>query len=607
MGFQMKSNRISNGKMHGREIIQNSMCVLVAFLSTWGLTRPYLIGPYSQIFANNIMIVPIFCLILYAFQWSVKTVLKRLKIISSFPAVILGICYRVCNEFYATGHMEWGHVGVYFDFLILSFVFWLCLQFVYYIIMNCQLRTSWKTLGIPILEKINNTKHIYWLYFGCILICWIPAFLAVYPGIYSYDAYPQVLQIIGNKGLNAHHPLIHTLLLNGCFLLGHTLTGDYNVGLTFYVIIQMLFMALVFARIQNKLRQYKLPLIIRIFSFAFLVFSPINQIWVCLTTKDTIFAGFFVLMILELIDILINSEKFFGNPFCMLRFVWICVFMCLFRNQGIYIIYVLVPFLVIIVKHYRKKSVLLLLSVIIIVKAFLGPVSTWMGVKPPNPREALSVPIQQMARTLVLYPENVTDEEKKIIYQYLPEEYINQYIAVTSDPVKEGFDEEWFRKNPLPFFTTWFSIGVRNLSCYIDSFLYESGGYFYTDYTPYWVEFILYDGSWMDQNILGIERNTLFPAYDDYLRSVSKDIIQDKVPLVSTILSEAFPFVVLLIVGSYLIIKKRYSYLLVLVPILSFWGTMILGPLCAIRYAFPVIVCVPVMLSLLFLDEKEKV
>ena len=45
-----------------------------------------------------------------------------------------------------------------------------------------------------------------------IVLCWLPAYLAYYPGICSYDTTIQLAQIVEGP-FNDHHPIAHTLLL----------------------------------------------------------------------------------------------------------------------------------------------------------------------------------------------------------------------------------------------------------------------------------------------------------------------------------------------------------------------------------------------------------
>lgn len=135
--------------------------------------------------------------------------------------------------------------------------------------------------------------------------------------------------------------------------------------------------------------------------------------------------------------------------------------------------------------------------------------------------------------------------------------------------------------------------------------MFGSYGYFYMDETPYWISFILYDGAWLDkdQNILNIQRESKFPIYDKYLRAVSYGLVHERVPVITTILNEAFPFWMLVVVASILLYQKKLKKMLPLLLIFGFWGTMLLGPLIAIRYAYPIIVCVPSMLAVLYYEN----
>ena len=81
------------------------------------------------------------------------------------------------------------------------------------------------------ISRISDKKFFLLTWF-LICLCWVPAFLAAYPGIYSYDATPQVLQLFGEEGLqlSSHHPLLHTLFFGACLQAGELLHGSYNTG-----------------------------------------------------------------------------------------------------------------------------------------------------------------------------------------------------------------------------------------------------------------------------------------------------------------------------------------------------------------------------------------
>ena len=578
----------------------------ISFFCVYGLSKEYVTGANSLVESSTVFAFLLWILFSCIF-YILNLNLSARELLASFPiALIIACCQRIGAEFSATNSFDIYNKNFMITVLALAITFsaLLILLFRYFGSILDKLYES----RINILsKKIFESKYSYYFIFGGILICWIPAFLAVYPGIYSYDAGPQVWQIFGGAGLSAHHPLVHTLLLDGCFYIGHSISGDYNIGLLLYTIIQSIFMAACFAYAINKMKIYKIEPIIQLISFAFFAFNPINQIWVMTTTKDVIYAGFFLVLLVDSLDLVIRKKEFFSKKIHFIKYCIEAACMCLFRNQGIYVLVLLLPFMLITMKGYRKKMLAMIMIPIILVKIFTGPISDSLGVQPANPREALSVPIQQLARVIALSPDTITDEEKNIVYEYIPKSYVDTYNPITSDTVKEGFNKELFEKDPNTFFKVWLSVGLKNKKIYVDSFLFGSYGYFYMDESPYWVQFILFDGAWMEpeQNILNIQRESKFPIYEKYLRAVSYELIQDKVPVVSTILNEAFPFWMLMVVLSVLVYRRKYSEIVPFFLVAGFWGTTLLGPLIAIRYAYPIIVCIPTMLAVMCLNCEE--
>ena len=84
--------------------------------------------------------------------------------------------------------------------------------------------------------KPANGKKVFLGAFAFILICWLPLFLAYYPGMFNFDSTGEITQI--NSGnYSANFPLIHTLLLGAFYRLGG-LMGSYNTGIALYTIAQ---------------------------------------------------------------------------------------------------------------------------------------------------------------------------------------------------------------------------------------------------------------------------------------------------------------------------------------------------------------------------------
>ena len=522
---------------------------------------------------------------------------KRDLVIAIFPAVILAVCQRIGAEFSVTKGIDFGNVALYLSIVAVALIFWILISYMLHF-SNCVLEKL--EHADTKLSRIFKGKAVFWLFFAVIVICWIPAYLAVYPGVYSYDAVPKVLQVFGGEGITAHFPVLHTLLLNGCIGLGKVLFDSYNVGVLIYSTVSGVFMAAGFSYVLNWMWGKHISKVIVILGLLFLALNPVVQIMVFTTTHDTIFAGFLLLLFKDLIDAVSSPTEFFGKKSRIFWLVVDALLMCLFRNQGIYILVIMIPFLVWAVPRYRIKMFGAIVLAVVLTKVITGPLYGAFKIEAANPREALCVPIQQIARVAFLDPEAITPEEYEIVYRYIPEENLKRYIPETVDLVKEGFYSETFREDPMSFFKVWLSIGSRNLGTYIDSFLWGSYGYFYMEESPCWYHYILYDNAHDSIDILNIARDTKFETYDKYLRAVSYDMLLDKIPVISIVANEAFPFWLMVIAAAFVLRRKKYRFLCAMLLPLGYWGTLLLGPVIVVRYAFPLIVLVPLLAGICF-------
>lgn len=134
-------------------------------------------------------------------------------------------------------------------------------------------------------------------------------------------------------------------------------------------------------------------------------------------------------------------------------------------------------------------------------------------------------------------------------------------------------------------------------------------GYWYPGETQYWISYIMFDGAFLEDeyNVLHIFRNSRFPWYNNYLRTISLTPEFEKIPLLSLILNQAFPFWLMLAAGTVSIYRKQTCLLVALSLILGYWGTLLLGPVTGVRYAFPLMLCVPLLFELFMYGTAGRV
>lgn len=443
---------------------------------------------------------------------------------------------------------------------------------------------------------------VIYLFGGVLLFI---TFLAVCPGIYSYDASVQVLQFFGNKPVTTHHPLLHTLFLCGSLKAGNLLFGSYQAGMAIHSVLQAAVLNAVFSYVIWRMLKKQRPALLVIFTVLYFMVNPYMQIFLFVTTKDVLFGASFLLLFIFALDFFCDREKFFHSRWLQARFLLTALLVCFLRNQGIYVFLLFAVIALVYLFFISKKRIgRWLMLTVLTAGCYLvvsGPLFGAFGVESGDSREILSVPMQQLARAYHEAPEQLTPEELSYIRELIPPEYLDQYVSVNADPVKSGFQTEVMKKDIGKFFKTWLSIGMKTPLIYADSFFMGNWGYWYPEETQYWINYIIFDGAFMDEefNVLNIRRNSRFPEYGEYLRAISLTPEFETIPVISVLLNQAFPFWMMLIAAAAVICYKKYRFLIPMTLLLGYWGTLLLGPVTSVRYAFPLMICIPSLLCLL--------
>lgn len=581
------------------------LTVLLGAFATVTLSFGMIFGSSAIVPADSLFAVLYFVLFLVIFAAALRDLTGKEAVLGCVVGLILSVCTVVGAEFVSTGTIDFHHTEKYWNIAGLTLVF----AALFVILLRTIKKHSvvlFQGRVADLLKRCFPKKDstLFFCLFILMLLCWIPAFLAVFPGYYSYDAPAQLIQGLYGLPIDARQPVVHTLLMSGCVGLGNYLFGSYEAGLAIYTILQALLVAASYAYLCVMLRRWRVPPVFIVLSFVFFTFNPIIQLFAFVTAKDVLFSSLFLLTVGFTVEYVKNPEQFFHSPLRMIRYALIVILMALFRKQGIYVFILALPFLIWVGRVHWKKITALCLSCVVVVLAFFGPVSNSLGIIPSQPNEMLSVPIQQIARVLELNPDSVTPQEKEMVYRYIPSEAIDGYIPEISDPVKDQFDNEAYKEDKADFFKVWLEIGLKNPGIYIDAFLYLSVGYFYPSVASVhpWSVVASRCGS---EVALPIAQNSLCPRYLSYLENISENFMKT-VPVASASVCEALPFWILVICAAVVFYQKKYKFLIPLLFIFVYWCSLIVGPVVAIRYAYPLLLCLPICVSLPFIDCEDR-
>lgn len=468
-------------------------------------------------------------------------------------------------------------------------------------------------------------RHFALIVFISIIIVYIPYFFAVYPGIYSYDASPQTAMLFGKEPLTLKHPIVHTLLLYGCIRAGQVLCHNNQAGMVIYSVIQSLVVARGITFLITKLRQKNAPIWLFVATWLYLVVNPYIAVFSFITTKDVIFGIFFMLLFCQTCELCNDPKRIRQHRFAI-SYTLLIIAMCLFRNQGLYV-YLLFAllFLIKLIITARKQHTMVVLSrfvavsfVAVLIVYLIGtaiPVSC--SVKKGNAREALSVPMQQIAFVYNKDPQVMTPTEKAYIERLIAPKYLTAYVPQIADPVKSGFHIQVLKQNPKAFVKMYGALWRKDKQGYLKAFYDMAHGNWDLRTVQYWDQYIYYDGVMMDarRNVLGIYRASKWPAFDHLLAKITLTPAFSKVPVLNVLLHQALPFwvsVAVFVTGLIGGIRRckyqtlqRCQSMLPLVLIFGYFVTLLLGPVTGIRYTLPLMYCLPVLVYMLITNIKQ--
>ena len=210
----------------------------------------------------------------------------------------------------------------------------------FFVLCFASIICFWK-FGKKIIASKPLTNRLFfktWFWQSVILISWLPCFLAYFPGIYSYDGEPQLIQYTTGK-LDNHHPILHTLILGECYDLGQWFKANgINIdGLAFYTVIQVLLLSFALAYVLEFLVNKKVGSIFVILSAMYICLFPTMPLMAISSTKDTFYTAFFILFITKFLRITETQRK--SEYISLFVFSAGCMF---FRRNGYYVIIIFV-------------------------------------------------------------------------------------------------------------------------------------------------------------------------------------------------------------------------------------------------------------------------
>lgn len=585
-----------------------ALAALLAF--TGVLTLPWMFAPGGSCLAYTNSILSL--LLFLALFWLLNRLLRadfeggrrRWRLPFCF-----GGCFSAAMVFGAqldrTEHVPFQSPGMWFSILILALLTTLLVRYFWDRLCDWQRKREREKK-----ETKSGTPGSFFMTAGLIFLCYLPVFLAVYPGFFVYDAQDEYLQVV-TRNFSTHHPLMHVLLLGGMIHAVYKITGSYNLGIACYTLFQMAAMAGIFGWFLEKMKKRGMPKWCRILCTLYFGLCPVLVMFSLCSAKDGLFTGMLLIMTVLLQELCADAEGFFCKKGTMLLLAASSLGMMLLRHNGFYAFLVFIPFAVLYLKEKRKKVFLYFLLIGAVYILINGTLTRLLKADASESQEMLTVPISQLARTYGDEKEELSEKEKETLLRYLPQEALERYTPKVTDGVKIDFNNAAFREDPAGFFKLWLQQGIKHPFTYLNAWFMTSYGFWYPD-----TVIDVYRGNsvftftYEDSSYFGYEveqpgtRESKLPWLNEYYRKLSLEITQQKIPVLSMLFSPGFLFWLTAFFLCFLWYKgcgrKAFPFFL---PFLI-WLTVILGPTYLVRYVVFLWAQLPLLLWEIFGAEK---
>lgn len=501
---------------------------------------------------------------------------------------------------FATAYIVGRHLEVYdslisvLRILLLVFVGFLASAPVAYFSIWLSERIQFPASENPGKDLDLKGFFLTWL---ALIVMWLPVFLAYYPGLFAYDVANQLPEYL-NKQLTTFQTLLHTLYLGFFYSLGDGAIS-YTTAFALSTIAQALIVAAVLSFAGTTLRQFGMPRWFAVILLFYFGLCPIVSVLAISATKDVLFSAF-MLLAMTLAFRLYAFQSVSRKRRC-LRVVLIIVslmFMCLFRNNGIYALAAMLLPLPIIIRKRKLlfRCMMILLASVVLFFAVSASIQAITNAAPGPVNEKYSLPMQCMSRVYALRYTSLNSVVRNEITHFLPNAIA--YDRSRSDVVKSSAN---IAGNEKEFLELWLRIFFdHHYVDYVEAILYTSKGSWYMEDLS---NANLYNNNSREGFLLtdtkpgfDVEHISLFPKLENWYEFLFSANRYEDIPLLSIVFMPALYVWMAAFALTLAIYRKRSMVLVFCAFLLLLYVTILLGPCVLIRYIFPYVLCAPFLL-----------
>lgn len=531
------------------------------------------------------------------------------RVSSIIFSLILSIITNIGAQLDFNSEIIWRFDTILAVVLFTAFLFPIT-NFLFYKIINSQFYRR----SVPLNRK---TKFSIFL---ILLLVNLAVWLAFFPGIYGYDSPGQVVQFL-RESVSTHFSPSFSFILYSFVSMGGNLFGSYEAGYAIYILLQVLFLTYVYTKIVTYVASRFDGRLSIVSGVLFFVINLPIQILSISSCQDAIFGGFFALIFIELLKIYEDPRSYFSCKTNYIKLPLFIIALCITRNNGLYAIFFTFIVALILMRGYRKSILVIFAAPILVCQLYTNLILPAFEVtisSDDSIKEMSSIPSQQLARVYVNDPQLLTENQIETLNYYYSDKLkdFDYYKVDTSiaDNRKVHLNVDAIKNHPLGYAQLYLEVGLSAPGDYIEAAALTNLGLWYPSKQYHDIRMyhplVEYKSSVPDnspKDSIFIQNTPILSGYHDLLvRIFSQEHNSwQKVPVIRTLYTPGFYFIVSLFVLFIVFIRKNYRALLPLSLVCGLYITLMLSPVALFRYVFPVIILTPVLISIAFKSKRK--
>lgn len=555
------------------------------------------------VLTNSILSVFVIAGVICLLHKTEKIISKRLFICSSILGVLYAAFLVIGTKIYM-GRLSITYqsvIALCAKILMLSPLMICAVAFIIYHIPRFM--ELLKRIGTGI--KLPKEKSVLIYSWIIIFAAWTVVWLAFFPGILNYDA-PYQFRQADTGYVNTFHPLIHTYYISSLMWLGKAL-GNFAIGLFLNSVIQMLFLSFCMAYSCSFMVRIKAPRIVVFIAVLIFALLPINPILALSTTKDIIFSGLFLLLFVKVLEMILYTDMFFEKKCNYFVFILISVLMIAFRRNGIYGYILLIPFLGFIINKYRYRVFCMMIGSIMVFSTVNSAFEKAVGASalPGEETFVIGVPILQVVNAALYEEDKLSAEELQMVNELIASDDREKYNRYILDPIVAAVNIEKIMEEPGKYLKLYSDIGLKAPESYINAFLSINLPYWYPDMIFPHIQAFLETSSkpFQQEDYETIEVKSFIPFITKAYTEMGLNGAHQKIPVLSMLCSPGFSVWILMLYIFICLYYKKYRYIVPCFLLLGLFATIMVAPGGLMRYAYGIMICVPMLIAIVTSSE----